>query len=122
MQILHFGFWTGKVVVAAWASDRGFDACDGVLGKFEIFDFVLPDSDYLPAHISQVLIIGSVAIHVPLEFCCPVFVVAGWHRSVFGATVPEASIDEDSNFLRWEYHIDFDTTLFEFDVAIFSEA
>ena len=119
MQILHFGFWTGKVVVALWASDRGFDACKG---KFEIFDFVLPDSDYLPAHVSQVLIIGSVAIHVPLEFGRPVFVVAGWHRGVFGATVPETSIDEDSDFLRWEDDIYFDTSLFEFDVPIFSEA
>lgn len=121
MQILHFGLWDGAGSAAVWASDRGSDACHGVLGKFEIFDFVFPDPDHVPTYVLQILVIRPIAIHVALELGCPVFVVACRCCGVFWATVPKAAVDEDCDFLGWKDDIDFDATSLKFDVAVFSE-
>ena len=57
MQILHFGLWAGSGDGAVWMSHYRFDTRHGVRGEFLIFDFVLPDSDDLPAEILKILVI-----------------------------------------------------------------
>ena len=93
-----------------------------VIGKFSIVDFVFPNSDHFPTGSLQIVIISSIAIHVALEFGRPVIVVAGWHRGVFRATMPKASVDEDRDTFGGKDDIDFDAPRFELDVTIFSEA
>jgi hypothetical protein len=65
------------------------NAGDGICGVF-----VFPDSDNGPSGRSKRAFIRDVSLPVGVEFAGPPFDVGLRERGVFGASVPEAAIDE----------------------------
>lgn len=69
-------------------------------GLFRVF--VLPDSKHRPMKLTQ----STIGVYVPLdvrcEFLFPPVSVCSRSGSVFGAHVPETSIDEDGDLMTWE--------------------
>jgi hypothetical protein len=82
----------------AWCARSTYGELDsgcGVRGGL-----VLPDSDDLPSRISESSIRIAVAALVRVDLLAPPFGVGLRPAGVIGASVPEASVDEDSDALR----------------------
>ncbi len=58
---------------------------------------VLPDANGLPASVAQPLISVSIACPITRHFVSPVLTVPDGHRVMFGAAVPEAPVEKNSN-------------------------
>lgn len=59
----------------------------------------------MPAGLSQRLIHPAVARFVGGEFLLPEGAIAGWRVAMFGATVPETTVNEDSDAGRVEHKV-----------------
>lgn len=66
---------------------------------------MLPEAQHLPAGILESCSLFSVPDDVALKFHGPVVIVDVWLVTVLGATVPEAPVDEDCDFLSSECDI-----------------
>jgi hypothetical protein len=62
-----------------------------------IWVLVLPDANYGPASPPQRHRVGSISADDALEFSSPVVSIRGRIGGVQGASMPEASVDEDSH-------------------------
>lgn len=58
---------------------------------------VLPNPYHGPARISKPSIGVSIALDIGLDFCSPPHGIVLWPRAVLGASMPEASVQEDGN-------------------------
>lgn len=66
---------------------------------------MLPNPDHEPPRLSQREIDFCIATLVGSELWQPIVAVGFGFRPMFGATMPEASVDEDGDF-RWpEHHV-----------------
>jgi hypothetical protein len=81
----------------ASASDRLDDASSCLVGRL-----VFPHPNDRPPFLSQRVVDSSIALDVPGELWAPVVVVRLGRAAVFGAAVPEAAVQEDSDASRAE--------------------
>lgn len=66
---------------------------------------MLPDPDNLPACIGQGSICRSVTFDIPAELRCPVPLVGRRLSAMYGANMPEATINEHSDFPSREHDV-----------------
>jgi hypothetical protein len=77
-------------------SRRLYDPAQTANQMIRIPKFVLPDSYRSPAHFSQRSVHQFVALPIARQFFLPKIPICPRHRTMTGATVPKASIDEYS--------------------------
>ena len=81
-------------------ADGGDHHGDGVLDRH-----VLPQPHHRPARLTQRRVGGAVPLDVPGQLRRPVPLVVLWLRTVLGAGVPEAAVDEHRHLARGERDI-----------------
>jgi SAM-dependent methyltransferase len=69
------------------------------------FQFVFPNANDAPALRAKGLSRRTIAANVAVDLAEPIFAIAGWHSTMFGAAVPETAIDENGQAPFWKNEI-----------------
>ena len=91
---LRIGF---RMVVQENAVERVLQCSKCLLPEFR-FQLAFPNSDAVPAKLSQQFLVSQVTLFVSCDFCRPEVSVGLWHlkRLATIVTMPEAAIDKDA--------------------------
>lgn len=72
-------------------------------------ELAFPNSNYIPTHLMQLLLLQPVPLTVPLDFLCPEKGVGLWHDKITAAlmTVPKAAVYKNTGSIFAENDIRF---------------
>lgn len=83
---------------------------------------VLPNAKYDPPRAFKSRRLSLISVAVPPDLCLPELPVGGGHLPVFGATVPKAAVDEDSDATTREQDVGTDTDAADIHTEVFPKS
>ncbi|GAA3709822.1 hypothetical protein GCM10022238_26010 [Gordonia hankookensis] len=72
---------------------------------------MLPEAQDMPVPVRKICVSSSVSSHIVVQLLSPPLGVRSWACCVFGASVPEAAIDEDDELEAAPYDVSLGTQI-----------